>query len=302
MKVVVMGAGAVGGYYGGRLSQSGCDVSVICRSDYDIIKEKGIRIQSIKGDMNWTPTQVCRHPKDFVGSVDVVIVSTKNIPGDGVCDSIAPLIGPSTTILLIQNGMFIEVPYKLRYPSTPILSGLAFICVSRVFPGGLNHSDYGMITIGLHPEGASDLAASLASLWKESGVKCILSPTIQKNRWEKLIWNAPFNPLSLLNNGRTTQEILEQDLPRVKAIMSEVMQLALIEGYPLDPNIMELKINQTAEMTPYKTSMLLDFESKRPIELDAILSAPIAFGEKNGVALPEMKRLYEAVLSIKIVK
>lgn len=137
--VLIVGAGAIGSYYGGRLQQAGARVSVVCRSDYDFVRRDGIRIASHDGDFHFTPDAVVRSVEEAPGAVDYLVVTTKVLPEINVAEMIRPAVSPQTSLVLLQNGINIETPVHEAFPENLLISALAFICVSRVAPGHVVH-------------------------------------------------------------------------------------------------------------------------------------------------------------------
>lgn len=297
--VLVIGTGAIGGFYGARLAQAGARVSVVCRSDYETVKEKGIRVQSDEGDYGFMPEKVLRKAEEFEGAPDFVIVATKVIPGTDTTKLIRPVAGPETTVVLIQNGIAIEEPVQQAFPNTEILSGLAFIASNRIGPGRILHLDYGRLTLGRYPSGHSEKAQQLRSLLESVGVPCVVTDDVVTARWQKLVWNAPFNPISVLAGAVDTQTILhgEESTLLVRRVMEEVCALAAAARHPLPQDIIEQNIEGTRVMKPYKTSMLLDFENNRPMEVEAILGNAVRIARSLDVSVPHMETLY-ALLSL----
>jgi len=293
--VLVVGTGAIGAFYGGKLAQAGAAVSVMCRSDYDVVRAHGITVESTLGDFHLKPVAVVRHAREVPEPPQIILVATKVIPEMvDVSALIAEAVGPETAILLIQNGIAIEDPVVGAFPSNEIISGLAFICVTRTAFGRVVHQDFGRLTVGCYPEGTSSRTQALARLFSSVGVPCEESANIVTDRWRKLVWNAAFNPISVLGGGLNTREILESAgaLKLVRRIMAEVCLLAEADGHPLPSGTVEANIEGTRAMKPYKTSMLLDFEARRPMEVEAILGNAMRAARRLGVPVEHLEVLY----------
>lgn len=299
-KFLIIGAGAIGGFYGGKLHQAGAEVSLVARSDYHTIKENGITIKSTLGDFHYTPKQTLKTPEDYNDTADYIILSTKVLPEIKQIELLSPVVTPSTTIVLLQNGIKIEPPIRNSFPNNPLISALAFVCVSRTTPGEIKHTDYGRLVIGNYPTGLTKETKALSTLFEKSGITCKTSEEIECARWTKLIWNAPFNPLSILEGNANTAQMLDSE-PKIKlarAIMKEVQILAKADGYELTESLIEKNIKETQTMVPYKTSMLLDYENKRPIETDAILKNAIQFADQQKIQVPYLNRLFHLLRNI----
>lgn len=294
MDVLVVGAGAIGGYYGGRLAQAGARVSVVARSDYSVVVREGIRIESPAGDFHFQPDHVLHKAEDLGRYPDVILVGLKVLEDIRPAEVLRGAVGPKTSLLLIQNGVDVERPVAEAFPDNEVLSGLAFICVHRTAPGCVCHQDYGRLVLGRYPEGNSSTAEKLAEMFRRAGVPCEVTPNVVTARWHKLVWNAPFNPMSVLCGGANTSELLghEETARLVRAVMEEVCAVASAAGHALPDDVVERMITDTRKMTPYKTSMLLDFEAGRPMEVEAILGNAVRIARRFGVHVPHMETLY----------
>lgn len=292
--VLVVGTGAIGSLYGGMLYRAGANLAVVCRSAYEVMSRQGFQVASIWGDMQILPDQVMTHAAAYHGHADYLLVCLKVLPEIDVPELIAPAVQPGTAIVLIQNGIDIERPIAAAFPDNEIISGLAFVCCNRLEPARFHHLDYGRLTLGSYPGGVSDACRRLAELFRSVGVDCPLSEDIVQARWNKLVWNAPFNPLSVVAGGVTTRQLLDdpQTACLVRAVMNEVCSLAAAAGHPLPDDATDQMLALTEKMQPYKTSMLLDYEAGRPLEVEAILGNAVRLADQLDVAVPRLHTLY----------
>ena len=293
-EILLVGAGAVGSYYTGKFYQAGASVSVVARSDYEHIVDNGINVTSCGGDFSYRPGYIIKSAGEYPLKPDYIIVSTKVLPGISVPDLIKEAVYPDTSIVLLQNGLEIENETAAAFPDNEIISCLAFICVSRTGPGMVEHQDYGRLVIGRYPEGSSEKTERLASMLRESGVNCEVDSNIIAARWRKLVWNAPFNPVSVLSGGSDTREMLSdpESFRLIEDVMREVVRLAGRAGYPLDESIIEKNLKDTFDMKPYRTSMLLDYENGREMEVEAILGNAVRIADSLGEGIPNIRALY----------
>lgn len=293
-KILVIGAGAIGGLYSGKLWQAGVEIAVICRSDYEIVKENGFEIKSPWGDFNFKPQKVLKNISEYKDEADFILVATKVLPEISIPDLIAPVLTSKTSIILLQNGIHIENSIMKAFPNHHLISALAFVCVGKTALGKIHHQDYGRLVIGDFANQNIDKTSELAALWNQAGVSCEVSKNIRIDRWKKLVWNAPFNPISVLAGGIDTKKILQNKATEKLAIniMKEICILAEADGCALPQDIIKNNIEDTKKMTAYKTSMLLDFEAKRPMETEAILGNAVRFAESKNVAAPYLSSLY----------
>lgn len=292
MNVVVIGTGAVGSFYGALLAKQGIDVSVVARTDYEYIRQHGIVVESKLGDIHFKPKQVVRNPRELTESPDYVLLCVKVVEQADRVALLTGVLAPGTSIVLISNGIEIEEEIVRAYPDHELISGLAFICVTRIAPGKIWHQAYGRLALGNYPHGLSARTRALCAAFEKSGINCVASEDIISARWQKCVWNAAFNPLSVLSGGLGTADILSTEEPSVRALMDEIRAIAIASGHTMPDDIVERNVDSTRTMPPYKTSMLLDFEAGRPMETEAILGNAVRAGRRASVAVPHLETVY----------
>jgi len=293
MNLLVIGTGAIGSFYGALLAKTGHSVSVVARSDYEAVKTKGIRIRSeILGDYTFRPAAVVRSAAELEAKPDCALLCIKVVEGADRVGLLRDAVGPGTSIVLISNGIDIEPEIAAAYPDNEVISGLAFIGVTRTAPGEIWHQAYGRLMLGNYPGGASERVKALATAFELAGIDGIATENITTARWQKCVWNAAFNPLSVLSGGLDTQDILSTQEGFVRAIMQEIRAVAAANGHPLPEDIVEKNVASTYKMPPYKTSMLVDFEAGQPMETEAILGNAVRAGRRRGIAIPHLESVY----------
>lgn len=318
LKVLLVGTGAVGSLYGGKLAQAGAEVTALCRSDFSVVKEKGITINSVNGDFHFTPYQVIQNASEIKHQPELILVALKVLPEIDTVALIKDAVATHTRILLLQNGYNIEEAIQSAFPKNEIISGLAFVCSNRLAPGVINHIDYGHIAIGQWKNDTiqSTIEAApnenekqtngvrfidkLAALFQSAGVKCDVVEDIIQARWKKLVWNAPFNPISVLAGGISTHQIMNDQECRnlAKNIMQEIVSLSQIEGHGLPATIIDQNLDLTTKMKPYKTSMLLDYENSRQMEVEAILGNVVRFARLHHSQIPYLETIYSLLAGL----
>jgi 2-dehydropantoate 2-reductase len=295
-RVLVVGAGAIGSFYGAALALQGADVSVVCRSGFDTVREHGFAIESAAlGDHVFKPAQVLRSAEDYQGgSPDFLIVSVKVVEGVDRAALIRSAVGPDTAIVLIENGVEIEAEIAEAFPENELISALAFVQVSRVGPGKVKHHAFGDLSFGNYPSGVSDSCRLLAGQLQQGGIKSTLFEDVVTARWQKCAWNAVFNPISVLGGVLDTEAILSppEGEALVRQAMQEVGAIAAATGHPLPDGLYEQYISGTRKAPPYKTSMALDYENDRPMEIEVILGNTVRAGRREKVAIPVLESLY----------
>ena len=292
-KALIVGAGAIGGFYGALLAKQGVEVSVVCRSHLQTIKQHGFQINSHElGDWHFRPARVLQSAEEYQDQADFVILCSKVIDGLDRPGLIRAAVGKKTAVVFIQNGIEIEQELYDAFPEHDIISGLAFICCNRIQANTIAHLAYGRLTLGNFPSGVSAKTRQLAELFEQSGIECQTAENISVGRWQKCIWNAPFSPLSVLSGGLSTRDILNTQEAFVRNIMTEVFDIAAATGNALPDGIIDVNIEHTYTMPPYKTSMLLDYQAGKPMETEAILGNTVRAARREGVDCPYLESIY----------
>ena len=301
-KVLIIGAGAIGGFYGSLLAKAGAEVALVCRSDYEHVKQHGFIIDSYAlGTWTFNPSQVLKNATEYEGTADYVLLCTKVIPSVDRAALIRPAVSADTAIVFIQNGVEIEQEFISAFPDNEIISGLAYICCNRIRNGEIVHLAYGRLTLGNLPGFVSNKTTRLCELIRQSGIECTASENIVTERWKKCVWNAPFNPLSVLSGGLPTSDILQSQEAFVRTIMQEICRIAEAVGHRLPDDIVDVNIKNTYTMPPYKTSMLLDYENGHPMETEAILGNAVRAAKGAGITSPYLESVY-ALMKLRELK
>ena len=293
--ILIVGAGAIGALYGSALSRQGARVAVVCRSEYEVVKRDGYAIRSpLLGDHVFRPHAVFRNVAECTEHPDYLLLTSKVLPDVDRAALIRPAVHANTTIVLIQNGIDIEADVADAFASNELLSSLAFVQVGRGQPGQVNHQAFGWLLMGNYPSGITPAAERIAALFKASGVECKLTDDPASARWQKAVWNTTFNPLSILGGVLDTAQMLrtERDRMFVRDVMQEVCDVAAAAGHPQSPKLIDSLIGNTHAAPGYKTSMALDYENRRPMEIEAILGNVVRAGRKLHVAVPKLETIY----------
>ena len=299
-KVLVVGAGGVGAYFGGRLAQTGMDVAVLCRSNYEQVKKSGFEISSIAGDFTFSPSGVYRSCLEYPDTADYLLVTTKVLPDINLVDIIRPAVKPETTIVLIQNGIEIEKDIAEAFPDNELVSSIAYIGVFQQESGKIIHQAAGRLKIGLYGGGSSEKMELLCGNFNKGAVECEIVENIEYFRWVKLVWNTPYNPVSVLAGSVDTEIICKTETLENLCIelMKEVCAVAASRGIHLPEDIVQKNVEFTRGFPPYKTSMLVDFENKRPLEVEAIVGNVVRIARENKIPVPHMEVVYALLLSV----
>lgn len=297
MKYAIIGTGAIGGYYGGKLANAGFDVHFLLHSDYDYVRQHGIQVNSCNGDFHLDAPNIYNNVEEMP-KVDVVIVALKSTNNHLLRQLLAPLLNPGTLVLMIQNGIGIEPDVEKLFPDAWLAAGLAFICSNKTKPGIVDHLFYGNINIGNYsvPKPVID---TLIADFDKAGVKAFDVDYLEA-RWKKAVWNMPFNGMSVVLNAQTNQLLADASTRTlIKAQMMEVVMAANALGVEnIDEAFADKMIANTDAMVPYSPSMKLDHDYHRPMEVYYLYTRPIQEAASAGVDMPLLKDLEQKLLKI----
>lgn len=288
MRIAIVGCGALGLYYGALLQKSGEDVHFLARRDHAALVSGGLKVFSINGDFELPQVKAYLNP-DEIGPVDLVLVGLKTFANGALDGLIRPLLGTDSRILTLQNGLGNEETLAGLFGPERILGGVAFLCSNRGEPGVVHHLGAGRIVIGEYHTCAIDRLEQLAAMFVRAGVDCRTTADLKRARWEKLVWNIPFNGLCALLQ-QPVNRLLEVPATRrlVHGIMLEVIAAANAQGLssPIAVEYAGSMLKFTDSMGEYRPSMQIDREQRRQLEIEAILDKALELGQERGVAMP----------------
>jgi len=292
--VAILGSGALGLYYGAKLAHSGVSVSFLARRDLVHLQQKGLQIRCTEGAFHLPHVKVYAEPQE-IGPVDLVIVAFKTTSNASLAQLLPPLIGPETSVCTLQNGLGNEELIGSLVGRSRILCGVCHVCVSRPSPGVASNMSGGNIRFSDLTEGNTPRAQSIAQLFEQAGIRCSVAPSVGSARWYKLVWNVPFNGLSISEGGIDTAQILAnpKHLATTLTLMNEVMAASTALGFTQDPEHPNQEIARTRKMGAYQPSSLLDYLAKKPVELESIWGEALRQGTSAGVPMPELTKLYQ---------
>ncbi|GAA5121452.1 2-dehydropantoate 2-reductase [Luteolibacter yonseiensis] len=290
--VAIVGSGAIGLYYGGRLAQAGEDVRFLMRSDYEAVSEKGLTIGSVHGDFRLPQVRACRTPQE-IGPVDLVIVAWKATANHQLAEILPPLLHAGTQVLTLQNGLGNCEALAEIVGAERVLGALCFVCINRLSPGLVSHTAGGRITVGEMKPDDAGRAAEIEKRFKAAGIQAFAVENLEKSQWEKLVWNIPFNGLSVAEGGVTTDVLLDspETEGEMRALMTEVITAANAQGLGLGRELIDFNIDRTRPMGPYRTSSMIDFVEGREVEVAPIWEEPLRRATAAGVEMPRLTEL-----------
>lgn len=323
MRVLVVGAGGIGGLLASRLSLSKrvSKLGMVLRSNYESVLKEGLTVKSnVLGDISFMPTDLY-YSRDIDEAKrvewDHILVCCKTTAtADFSKEVLAPVLecNPDAFIHLVQNGVGIEEPVHRMFPSNQLVTVSAFVRSASINPTTINHTGPKLFTFGFfNSSSPSDkhqrkLEEFTNVLSADGGIECKISKDIQWVRFHKLAWNASFNPLSIICGQVGVIELLEHEPTRrlITDIHKEVFELAtaLLGPRPayLDDYIefVERGYQIQKQNGEYHPSMLLDYKSGKPLEMDAILNNAIQIGKSIGSSMPKLEAIAQILAKLAI--
>ena len=297
-RIAVVGSGAVGCYYGGMLAHVGHDVRFLMRSDLDAVRRDGLVIDT-KGDVIRLPNVQAFATAEEIGPVDLVLIAIKTTANEELEHLLPPLIGEHTSLLTLQNGLGNEEFLSARWGAERVMGALCFVCINRTEPGVIRHLDHGSISIGEFGKPVSERVRAVAAAFNEATVEAHAVDNLAGERWRKLLWNIPFNGLSIAARANVAEVLADADLRSLaRSLMDEGLDAARRLGHDIPDAFADWQIERSASMGPYRSSSMIDFESGRPVEVEAIWGEPLRQGLAAGATMPRLDALYRIVKSL----
>lgn len=310
LRYAIIGTGAIGGYYGARLQHAGCEVHFLLNSDYEWVKAHGLKVASTQGDFELkTVNAYCDAAK--MPEVDVAIVALKTTQNEQL-SKLLPSTATDGAVLSLQNGYDVERDIATHLEENNvtvenIIGGLCFIGVNKVAPGHVVHTDYGHIVLGAYEETGkrctpTPLIRAIAADFARASVEAQATDDLPMARWKKLVWNVPYNGLSVVLNATTDRMMADSGVRSlITTLMTEVVTTANAWGEQvspgssrqISPNIVEDMLAHTENMGAYETSMKLDYARGRSLEIEAILGNPMRTANAIGLSVPAIAMLYQ---------
>jgi len=289
----VIGTGAVGGYYGGKLAHSGQTVRFLARSDFEHIRTSGLKIESPRGDFHLKDAEVYSRPEDLPPS-DVILISLKTTSNGKLRNLLTPLVHPGTVLLVLQNGLGMEEEIQSWFSDSIVMGGMCFICSRKEGPGHIRHMDYGLITLGCLESAHLALRDAIGKEMEAADIPVTPADDLKEARWRKLLWNIPYNGLSVILNSRTDRIMNTPSSRRIiRMLMKEVVRGAAACGVTIEEEAIDRMMSFTDRMIPYEPSMKLDFEACRPMELEYMYRRPLEKSAEHGFDMKAVALLTE---------
>ena len=311
MRLVIAGAGAVGGYLGARLARAGADVVLFARGPHlRAMQERGLRVLSAEGDFEVRPKVT--GDLSTIGPVDVVFLAVKAHALTGLAPHLRPLLGPDTIVVSTQNGVpwwyfkdhggdlegleldRVDPGGVIASAIEPrrVVGSLVYFATDVIEPGVIRHTEGQRITLG-EPNGTkTERLRAIAAALMAAGFRCPITARFRHEIWVKLLGNIAFNPISALTGGTLEELVRHADTSRlVRDIMAETERVAAKLGIEL-PISIEQRMAGAEKVGAHKTSMLQDYEAGRPMEIEAVVGAVLELGDRLGVDMTATRAMY----------
>jgi len=303
MKIVIMGTGGVGGYYGAMLAKQGHDVTFVARGAHlKAIQEKGLQVKSIFGDFHLRPAKATDNPAQ-IGPVDLILICTKTYDTDESVQKIKPIVGKETTVLSLQNGVDAVERIGKVVGADHIVAGATWISSAVEAPGVIKHvSDFRRVVIGELNGQRTPRVEAIYDAFKQTGVAIELSENILKILWTKFVFISSASGFGSLTRLPMAEF---RNIPETRALiislMHEVEAVARAQGVALDANVVEQALGFMDNAGPHiKASMQLDVESGHRTEIESMIGVINHKGRELGVPTPVADAIYALILPLDI--
>ena len=297
MKIVMMGSGGVGGYYGARLLQAGHDVSFVARGAHaDAMRRNGLRIRSELGDAHVEPARVVEDPGE-AGPADAVIVAVKLWDSEAAAKAIAPIV--KGIVVSLQNGVDKDEVLAKAVGREHVIGGVTHIGAVIAMPGVIAHTGkLQKVTLGELAGGSSPRVQQLVDALKAGGVEAMQSDDIRRVTWEKFVFLTALSGVTSLTR-KPVGPIREH--PATRALLHDALRetaaVARAEGIAIDPALPDQQMKMIDGLSPAMySSMSQDLLRSRPLELEWLSGAVVRRGEARQVATPVHRAIYAGLV------
>jgi len=299
MKVAIVGAGGVGGYYGGLLAREGQEVTFVARGQHlEAMRKDGLQIKSIHGDFTVQPACATDHLAD-IGPVDLVLICTKTYAMDAILPQLPALIGPQTVVVSLQNGIDAAERLGAAVGRQHVLGGATWLSSAVEAPGVIRQFfQFRRVVIGELDGTVTPRARAVAEAFSPTGVTFEISENIAKILWTKFVFIASISGVGSL----TRLELgAYRQVPETRALlaglMGEVASLASREGVSLDADVVEKTLQFIDQSEAHiKPSMQRDVENRKIFELDAMIGVIGRKARQHNLPTPIADMVYGSLL------
>lgn len=303
MKIMIVGTGGVGGYYGGLLAQQGNDVTFIARGAHlEAMRMNGLQVKTIFGDFTVAPVQATDNPSE-VRDVDLILFCVKTYGTDEAVEAIRPAVGPRTTVLSLQNGVDSAERVGKVVGREHVLGGATWLSSAVEAPGVIKQvSQFRRVVFGELDGRRSERIQTIYEVLKNTGITVEISENILKILWTKFVFissASSFGSLTRLPMGE--YRAIPETRSMIMGLMREVESLAHAQGIALDEDVVQKSLDFMDSAAPHiKASMQLDVEAGRRTELEAMIGVIGRKGRELGVPTPVADFVYASLLPIEL--
>jgi 2-dehydropantoate 2-reductase len=303
MKILIMGTGSVGGYYGGLLAQQGNEVTFIARGAHlDAIRHKGLKIKSVHGDFTISPTDATDDPAN-VGPVDLVLFCVKTYSTDEAAEAIRSAVGPQTAVMSLQNGIDAAERIGKVLGLEHVIGGVTWLSSAVEAPGIIKQvSQFRRIVLGELGGVCSERVQSIHEVLNQTGITVEVSEDIRKILWTKFVFIASVSSIGSLTRLPMGDY---RSIPKTRSLLSSIMQeveaLALAQGINLETDVVQKSLEFIDNSAPHiKPSMQLDVETGRRTEIESMVGVIGRKGRELGVPTPVADFVYASLLPVEL--
>jgi 2-dehydropantoate 2-reductase len=293
MKILVMGAGAIGAYYGARLQQAGEQVILGARGEnLRVLRDRGVEFKSYQGDFSLAVTATA-DPREFA-PYDLILFCVKSYDTAAAAGALEGCLSPDGVILTLQNGIENERILAEHFGKTAVMGGNARVGAELVAHGSIVHRTGGLIEFGELDGRDTERAQRLAETFRRAGILGSLTMELSTIRWEKLLWNAAFNSVTTLTRCDVGQVVDDPGgVELLHELMREIAAVARAEGIDLGESHVDAQIKRSqANLRTVRPSTLQDSERGKPLEYEALCGAVVRAGRRHRIATPYMDTVY----------
>ena len=269
----------------------------LLRSDFEHVRAHGLVVESKDGDFTLPKVQAYADVRQMP-RCDVAMIALKATQNHLLASLVPPVLADDGVVLLAQNGLGGEDEVAQVAPGHTIVAGLCFLCSNKSGPGCIRHLDYGSVRLAQYqPDGraagVTDTMRAIGQDFAAAGIQVEIVEDLLLARWQKLVWNVPMSGLSVVLDT-DTQSLMADGHARTLAedIMRDVVEGARACGRSIDSSFIDKMLDMTLAMAPYRASMKVDFDERKPMEVEAIYGNPVRAVRRSGARMPLVETLY----------
>jgi 2-dehydropantoate 2-reductase len=299
MRIVVMGAGGVGGYFGGRLALAGNDVTFIARGAHgDEIRRNGLRAEGVLGEFHLQSAKCVAHAAEIAGPVDVILFTVKLSDIETAAEQLRPIVGTQTTLYTVQNGVEAAETVGAILGGDKVVAGVAYISATIAEPGLIrSNAPFAGLAFGEADGRESARTKAFYEACKAASFDAVLAPDITRTLWSKFAMLAPMAATtSLMRCGMGAIRANPRSRAMLQALVGEIVAVGKAAGVHMDDSDVIAAMKVFDGLPPHvRASMAHDLDIGKPLELPWLSGAVVRLGEKHGVPTPTHRFVTQAL-------